>query len=113
MYRLLAIAKYEERYVIPSAHNEQAHELEEMACSIDFDGGPGMGGAGPFGSSSGPAVPVAVENFHILSDRQTADRPSTPGRVNLMNWDGNGSAEGLFPPVTGAVRKTEKRKDSS
>jgi hypothetical protein len=30
-----------------------------------------------------------------------------------MNWDGNGSAEGLFPPVTGAVRKTEKRKDSS
>ena len=46
-------------------------------------------------------------------DRQTADRPSTPGRVNLMNWDGNGSAEGLFPPVTGAVRKTEKRKDSS
>ena len=113
MYRLLAIAKYEERYVIPSAHNEQAHELEEMACSLDFDGGPGMGGAGPFGSSSGPAVPVAVENFHILSDRQTADRPSTPGRVNLMNWDGNGSAEGLFPPVTGAVRKTEKRKDSS
>src|SRR5690606_10074317 len=30
MYRLLAIAKYEERYVIPSAHTEQAHALEEM-----------------------------------------------------------------------------------
>jgi nitrate reductase beta subunit len=113
MYRLLAIAKYEERYVIPSAHNEQAHELEEMACSLDFDGGPGMGGAGPFGSSSGPAVPVAVENFHILADRQTADRPSTPGRVNLMNWDGNGSADGLFPPTAGPVRKTGKGKDPS
>jgi len=98
MYRLLAIAKYEERYVIPSAHTEQAHALEEMACSLDFEGGPGMGGAGPFGSSSGPSVPVAIENFHILADRQTADRPSTPGRVNLLNWDGNGTPEGLFPP---------------
>jgi nitrate reductase beta subunit len=99
MYRLLAIAKYEERYVIPTAHTERAHELEEMACSLDYDGGPGMGGgAGPFGLSSGPSVPVAVENFHVLADRQTADRPSTPGRVNLLNWDGNGTPEGIFPP---------------
>lgn len=98
MYRLLAIAKYEERYVIPAAHAEQAHELEEMGCSLDFEGGPGMGGAGPFGSSSGEPVPVAVENFHALKNRQTADRPSSPGRVNLLNWDGNGRPEGLFPP---------------
>jgi nitrate reductase / nitrite oxidoreductase, beta subunit len=99
MYRLLAIAKYDDRYVIPTAHVEQAAELEELACSLDFDGGPGMGGAGPFGSSSGPAVPVAVENFHVLKNRQTADRPSTPGRVNLLNWDGLGEPpEGLFPP---------------
>ena len=107
MYRLLAIAKYEDRYVIPSAHAEQAHSLEEMACSLDFDGGPGMGGAGPFGLSSGQSVPVAVENFHMLADRQSADRPSTPGRVNLLNWDGNGGTDGLFPPqATGPVRTT-------
>ncbi|GAA1523711.1 nitrate reductase beta subunit [Agromyces terreus] len=99
MYRLLAIAKYEDRYVIPTAHVEQAAELEEIACSLDYDGGPGMGGAGPFGSSSGQPVPVAVENFHVLKNRQTADRPSTPGRVNLLNWDGNGTPpDGLFPP---------------
>ncbi len=109
MYRLLAIAKYEDRYVIPSAHTEQAHELEEMACSLDYEDGPGMGGAGPFGSSSGPSVPVAVENFHILADRQTADRPSGPGRVNLLNWDGNGTPDGLFPPADAAsVRTTSK-----
>ena len=101
MYRLLAIAKYEERYVIPSAHSEQAHALEEMACSLDYEGGPGMGGAGPFGTSSGQSVPVAVENFHVLAERQTADRPSTPGRVNLLNWDGNGTPRGLFPPSDG------------
>ncbi|MFV2144992.1 MULTISPECIES: nitrate reductase subunit beta [Isoptericola] len=106
MYRLLAIAKYEERYVIPTAHAEVADDLEEMACSLDFEGGPGMGGqgmdgAGPFGSSSGQPTPVAVENFHALSSRQTADSPygpSTPGRVNLLNWDGNGRPDGLFPP---------------
>ncbi|MEV1129087.1 nitrate reductase subunit beta [Agromyces sp. NPDC049794] len=103
MYRLLAIAKYEDRYVIPTAHVEQAEALEELACSLDFEGGPGMGGAGPFGSSSGPTVPVAVETFHALQKRQTADRPSTPGRVNLLNWDGLGDPpDGLFPPKSDA-----------
>jgi nitrate reductase beta subunit len=107
MHRLLAVAKYEERYVIPPAHPElgdlsgQAHELEELACSLDFDGGPGMGGSGPFGEASGGPVPVAVETFHALKTRQTSDRltdPSTTrGRVNLLNWDGK-SSEGLFPP---------------
>lgn len=51
LYRLPALAKYEQRYVIPSAHAEQAHSLEELAaeCSLDYAGGPGMGGSGPFG----------------------------------------------------------------
>ncbi|ACQ81049.1 nitrate reductase, beta subunit [Beutenbergia cavernae DSM 12333] len=101
MYRLLAIAKYDERYVIPSAHTEIARELDELSCSLDYDGGPGMGGGGPFGSSSGTPTPVAVENFHALGARQSADSPngpSTPGRVNLLNWDGNGAPPGLFPP---------------
>ena len=31
MFRLLAIAKYDDRYVIPTAHAEQAHGLEELA----------------------------------------------------------------------------------
>ena len=59
MYRLLAIAKYDERYVIPAAHAEQAHSLEELAteCSLSYDGGPGMGGSGPFGESSGALQP--------------------------------------------------------
>jgi nitrate reductase alpha subunit len=59
MYRLMAIAKYDERYVIPKAHVEQAHELEELGCSLDFDGGPYEQGA--FGEASGRPSPVAVE----------------------------------------------------
>ena len=37
MFRLLAIAKYAERYVIPPAHAEQAHALEELAtdCPVE------------------------------------------------------------------------------
>lgn len=102
MYRLMAIAKYEERYVIPKAHVEQAHELEEIGCSLDYDDGPGMYGSGPFGEASGRPVPMAVENFQALKQRQTSDEPTgneeLRGRVNLLNWDGNGTPPGLFPP---------------
>ena len=49
MYRLLAIAKYEDRYVIPQAHTELAQRLVEQpgTCGLDFEGGPGNCGALP------------------------------------------------------------------
>ncbi|HEX5018731.1 MAG TPA: nitrate reductase subunit beta [Actinomycetes bacterium] len=101
MYRLLAIAKYSDRYVIPTAHQERAHELEEMACSLDYDEGPGMYAGGPFGEASGRPVPVAVETFHALQQRQRSEAPSSDesmrDRVNLLNWDGVGTPRGLFP----------------
>src|SRR6478672_3908370 len=100
MYRLLAIAKYEERYVIPPAHAEQAHSLEELAteCSVSEYGG---GQQGLFGEGSGVPTPIAVENFQMLQDRQTSDSLAGPedkgSRINLLNWDGKGSPPGLFP----------------
>jgi nitrate reductase beta subunit len=103
MYRLLAVAKYDERYVIPPAHAEQAHALEELAteCALDYEGGPGMGGWGPFGEGSGKVSPIAVENFQMLQNRQRSDAVAAPdpsARVNLLNWDGKGTPQGLFPP---------------
>lgn len=101
MYRLLAIAKYEERYVIPPAHAEQAHSLEELAteCAVSEYGG---GQNDLFGEGSGAPTPIAVENFQMLQDRQTSDSMAGPdgkkGRVNLLNWDGKGSPSGIFPP---------------
>ena len=58
--------------VIPKAHIEQAHNLEEMGCSVDFDevmGGSGVYDRG-FGSSSGRVVPVAIESYADAKARQ-------------------------------------------
>ncbi|TDO87553.1 nitrate reductase subunit beta [Enemella evansiae] len=101
LYRLLAIAKYDERYVIPKAHVEQAHDLEELGCSLDLDGGPGMYETSAFGEMSGRPTPVAVETFAALKQRQTtaeaAGEEQLENRVNLLNWDGNGTPDGIFP----------------
>jgi len=100
MYRLLAIAKYEDRYVIPTASAEDAHKLDAIAtgCSLDTDGGPGM----------------SEQDFHIRGDAggdagdafTHTDTPAAPlkklQRVNLLNWDGNGTPAGLFPERTSA-----------
>ena len=105
MYRLLAIAKYEDRYVIPKAHVESARDLEDFACSLDTDGGPGMGGARStesIGSTARiPGTPVAstVESFHALSNLTDPSNPSTPGRLNLLNWSAGGITNGMFPPA--------------
>ena len=108
MYRLLAIAKYEDRYVIPTAHAETARELEmlgldklDSGCSLDHEGGPGMGGP-RFGSSSGTPLRATVESFHVLQERQTADAiGETRSRVNLLTWDGKGTPPGMFPEREG------------
>ncbi|GAB2869897.1 nitrate reductase subunit beta [Nocardioides pacificus] len=69
MYRLLAIAKYDERYVIPKAYSKDAAALEAQAaaqndCSLDCSGGPGMGGDGTAEGSA--VVGASVESFHLV-----------------------------------------------
>ncbi|HEV7808321.1 MAG TPA: nitrate reductase subunit beta [Solirubrobacteraceae bacterium] len=61
MYRLLAIAKYEDRYVIPPAHTELAGKLAEQqgSCGLDFEGGPGSC------ASTGPTDGYDGEHFHL------------------------------------------------
>ncbi|GCD21918.1 nitrate reductase subunit beta [Cellulomonas algicola] len=105
MYRLLAIAKYEDRYVVPPAHAESARALDEIAegglgCSLDGAGGPGMGG--PRARGERPAAlarpAVGVESFHPAAPASASDRPT---RVNLLNWGGDKGDAGLFPPAKG------------
>jgi nitrate reductase beta subunit len=93
MYRLLAIAKYEHRYVIPSAAGSDAHRLDALAtgCSLESDGGPGM-----------TAFDVMDDKFHLTqqpADGNGAEAPvDKERRINLLNWDGK-STNGLFAAV--------------
>ncbi|WP_028478174.1 nitrate reductase subunit beta [Nocardia sp. CNY236] len=95
MYRLLAIAKYEHRYVIPTGASARAHELDSLAtgCSLDTDGGPGM-----------TAFDQMVEKFH-LTDTNDAAPQGKSARINLLNWDGR-STEGLMPSAGAHTRHT-------
>jgi len=104
MYRLLAVAKYHDRYVVPTAYETDGRQLEEIGCSLEYEGGPGMYESGPFGEASGRPVPVSVETFHALRERQQTEGIADPGqpraRINLLNWDGKGRPAGLFPRRT-------------
>ncbi|MEU2789927.1 nitrate reductase subunit beta, partial [Streptomyces sp. NPDC007100] len=88
MYRLLAIAKYEERYVIPTGYTGSGAPRTDEGCSLDGDGGPGMYG-GTYDAEGFHAPPAAVP----ASGTGTSSR----GRFNLLNWNGNGRPNGLFP----------------
>ena len=65
MYRLCALAKYEERFVVPAAHAEIADNLEarQGGCGLDFAGGPGSCGPGydEAGRASGGELDLVAE----------------------------------------------------
>ncbi|MGH9073245.1 MAG: nitrate reductase subunit beta [Acidimicrobiales bacterium] len=75
LFRLLAIARYEDRYVVPPAHAEDAGRLLAQhslsGCSLESEGGPGMGGWG---------IPEeAVPGFHLRGARRTEPLVSRGG----------------------------------
>ena len=82
LFRLLAIARYEDRYVVPPAHAENAGRLLAQhslgGCSLDSEGGPGMGGGGP--------TDEAVPGFHLRREERAGSpvvRRDDNGRVHL------------------------------
>ncbi len=90
LYRLLAVAKYEDRYVIPAAHAEVAKELEDLTCSLDAVGGPG-------GAPLPRPKTVDAASFNLL--RGAAGAPTaeavTTATINLPHWDGKGVPLGM------------------
>jgi nitrate reductase beta subunit len=99
LYRLLAIAKYEERYVIPAAHAEVAKDLEDLACSLDGDGGPGQfEHIGGHDSHGGSPQTVSAESFHLLKavqEEHAAPTAITSVMTDLPHWSGKGVAMGM------------------
>jgi len=71
MYRLLAVAKYEDRFVVPPAHRELAGELSQQqqgTCGLDFPGGPGACADGSGKDDGAAAVAPANGHFHLHVD---------------------------------------------
>ncbi|MEO7979864.1 MAG: hypothetical protein ABI807_03045 [Sporichthyaceae bacterium] len=67
---------------------------EQMFCSLDTDGGPGMGGLDQDAS---------VASFHAATTAggsRTFHDGDGRERFNLFGWDGQGSAPHLFPEST-------------
>ncbi|MFI7874866.1 nitrate reductase subunit beta [Streptomyces salinarius] len=101
LYRLLALAKYDERYVIPTTYTGSVPDPDGTGagCSLDGEGGPGMM---PDGAAFDP------EAFHAPPTAGTAGTGGTStslrGRVNLLNWNGKGRPDGLFPRARRSVR---------
>ncbi|MCV2460444.1 4Fe-4S dicluster domain-containing protein, partial [Streptomyces sp. ICN988] len=101
LYRLLALAKYDERYVIPTTYTGSVPDPEGTGagCSLDGEGGPGMM---PDGAAFDP------EAFHAPPTAGTVGTGGTStslrGRVNLLNWNGKGRPDGLFPRARRSVR---------
>ena len=77
MFRLLAIAKYDERYVIPPSHKEQAHSLESISTECPV----GEGGTAP---GSGP-VAVTIGSYSAAKAR----REIAQGQGAFLDWDGH------------------------
>ncbi|MDE3133407.1 MAG: nitrate reductase subunit beta, partial [Acidobacteriota bacterium] len=88
MYRLLAIADYNDRYVIPQAHAELGQRLMEQqgACGLDFAGGPGNCGAIPSHDEAGPDTagfmlgdgPVTLDIVQMAAGRSARDAAEQP-----------------------------------
>ena len=103
MYRLLAIAKYDERYVIPPAHAEQAHSLEELAteCSVsDYGGGqhgPLRRGLRRTDADRGRELPDAAGP----ADRRLPGRPGQQGRTGQPAQLGRQGLAGRAVPADG------------
>ncbi|MFI2645995.1 nitrate reductase subunit beta [Streptomyces sp. NPDC018610] len=92
LYRLLAVAKYDDRYVVPKAHAEGSGALMAQHCSLDRPGGVGdlasHDETGPVPPAlPGLAAPGGGGHFRD-SDGQV--------RFNLLGWNGSGPAPGLF-----------------
>jgi nitrate reductase beta subunit len=56
MYRYLAIANYEDRFVIPTSHREYAENAFEMKGGCGFSFGNGCSGSEPAGAAAGAAT---------------------------------------------------------
>ncbi|MEU5775119.1 nitrate reductase subunit beta [Streptomyces venezuelae] len=102
MYRLLALAKYDERYVVPTSYTAPVPGSDDLdaGCGLDGQDGPGMYDPDAF------HIPLGAPASGPPASGREPEHAGTSlrNRVNLLNWDGSGRPEGLFPSAEGDAR---------
>ncbi len=74
--------------MIPTSYVAEPGSPLDTGCSLDGDGGPGMYEADAFHTA--PSAGPEPERAGL----------ALRGRVNLLNWNGSGRPDGLFPEAT-------------
>jgi nitrate reductase beta subunit len=91
LYRLLAIAKYDERYVIPRVHAEETGRLQAQHCPVGYPPSAaedtGRTQNTLVGATSGPVTAGGGSQFRDNDGRI---------RFNLLGWNGSSPAPNLF-----------------
>ncbi|MBF0808378.1 nitrate reductase subunit beta, partial [Rothia nasimurium] len=75
---------------------EDAHNLEEIGCSLDTDGGPGMLYDSAFTDPGDRPVPVSAGSY--------ANAARADGKVDIFMWDGKTRPDSLFPDTSGSKK---------
>ncbi|HEX6501483.1 MAG TPA: nitrate reductase subunit beta [Micromonosporaceae bacterium] len=96
LYRILAIAKYDDRYVIPRVHAEGAGRLQAQHCSLDYPGA-----ASDLGARTADTLAGTVTRPPVTGGTQFRDSDGRL-RFNLLGWNGAGPAPNLFGEGSGS-----------
>jgi nitrate reductase beta subunit len=94
LYRLLAIAKYDDRYVIPKVHAEGSGALMAQHCSLDYPGG--VADLAAHDEDQRAAAPPPLPGLNPSAGGSQFRDGDGKVRFNLLGWNGNGPAPGLF-----------------
>ncbi|HVV23554.1 MAG TPA: nitrate reductase subunit beta, partial [Pseudonocardiaceae bacterium] len=84
LYRILAIAKYDERYVIPKVHAEDTGRLQAQHCSVGYPGG-----VADLGAHTEDTLAASGAGSQFRDDEGRL-------RFNLLGWNGSGKPTHLF-----------------
>jgi nitrate reductase beta subunit len=84
LYRILAIAKYDERYVIPKVHAEDTGRLQAQHCAVGYPGG-----VADLGAHTADTL-ASTGNGSQFRDGDGRTR------FNLLGWNGTGRPAHLF-----------------
>ncbi len=91
LYRILAIAKYDERYVIPRVHAEDTGRLQAQHCPVGYPGS----AAEDTGHTQDTLVGAMSDPPSAGGGSQFRDNDGRV-RFNLLGWNGSSPAPNLF-----------------